>query len=281
MPCSIGAASPFRLTLLTRDPVWAAAAGQAQVDLIGVDIERLGKQTRQSHVPDARISDHELHHLAPLHRAAPDARLFARLNPPHAGTRDEVAEALAFGATALMLPQFRNVAEVTSFIAEIGGRADAIILLERREALNALPEIVALPGLAELMVGLNDLSLALGLGHPMVMAASPLLDEIGAMTLGAGVRFGFGGVAGPDPDPSLPVQPDIVLARYAHLNASSAWVSRSFLKHLTPDTFAPAYERLRARIDWWRAQDRVTLDQACDTLRVQAASLGGGTATHR
>ena len=96
--------SPFVLTAITRDPALAALCDAAGVDRIGVDIERLGKTSRQGHVPNARISDHELGQLRALGAVVRHATLFARLNPLHDGSGAEVDQALDAGARVLMLP---------------------------------------------------------------------------------------------------------------------------------------------------------------------------------
>jgi hypothetical protein len=93
----------FVLTAITSDPELAAEADKAGVDRIGVDIERLDKNARQGHLPDARISDHELSDLDRLAVRESRAALFARLNPLHPGSREEVEEAPALTRAARIL----------------------------------------------------------------------------------------------------------------------------------------------------------------------------------
>ncbi len=261
-------ATEFKLTLLTRDPVWALAADAAGVDRIGVDIERLGKARRQAGIPDARISDHHLHDLAPIARCLRGARAFARLNPPHEGTAHEIETALNHGARSLMLPQFRRAEEARAFVERVRGRAEVLLLLETAEALEELQDILGLPGVDELMVGLNDLSHALGMAHPMQLAASPVLAEIAAQARQQQVAFGFGGLSSPEfSGEELPAPPDLLLARYAELGAHSAWLSRTLLHHLTPATLGPSLERLRARLRHWFSRDAEALALAHEALR--------------
>lgn len=79
----------FVLTLCTRDATLAAAADQAGVNRIGVDLERLGKDVRQGGLA-TWISDHGEADLAMLAAQIPHRRLFARCNPIHAGSKAEV-----------------------------------------------------------------------------------------------------------------------------------------------------------------------------------------------
>jgi len=187
-------ASDFKLTLLSRNPAWIMQGEQCGLERIGIDIERIGKHGRQRALRAPWISDHRLEDLAVLAPLVRHARLFVRLNPIHPATATEIESALAGGARSLMLPQFSEPREVEQFIRLVGGRAECLLLLETPGALARIDDILAVPGIDELMVGLNDLSLSLRLRHPLELAASPLLDFIAGRARAAGVAFGFGGV---------------------------------------------------------------------------------------
>src|SRR5436190_18076474 len=117
----------FVLTAITSDRDLAARADAAGVDRIGVDIERRGKRERQGHLTGARISNHELTDLAGLRPAVSRASLFARLNPIYDGSGEEVEQAIAFGAAALMLPYFTGACEVEAFVRFVDGRAAVVL----------------------------------------------------------------------------------------------------------------------------------------------------------
>lgn len=261
------AAPPFALTLLTKDTSWAAAADAAGVARVGIDIERMGKIQRQGLVPDARISDHTLADLVPIANTLQHARAFVRINPLHPRTHEEVERALRAGARSLMLPQFHNAAEAREFVGMVAGRAETLLLLETKECLADLDAIFAIAEVDEVMVGLNDLSLALGMRHPMQLVASPTLDDIAAHARKAGRAFGFGGVASPDVSESVPVPPDLVLARHAALGSHSAWIARSFHKRLTPNTFVDAVRRLQSRLNFWFTRSNEHVADAGRELR--------------
>lgn len=256
----------FILTAITSDSQVVRAAGAAGVERIGIDIERLGKAARQGHIPGARISPHQLEDLRTVAANAGGAEVFARLNPLHPGSRNEVETAIALGARALMLPQFHTAREAEQFVALVHGRATVILLLETPTAIENLPAITAVDGVSEIMVGLNDLHLALGLASHFELVVSDVLPRIAHAVRNAGIRFGFGGVARFDDD-SLPVPPDLVLAQYPRLQATSAWLSRSFFHGLPPHQIAPAVRALRQRLDYWRHQSPATLDHKKDELQ--------------
>jgi hypothetical protein len=257
----------FVLTALTRDPLLARRADEAGVDRIGVDVERHGKMARQGHVPDARISDHE---LGDLDRLAPELRraaLFARVNPPHRESRAEIEAALAHGARVLMLPFFHTAAEVEAFVRAVDGRATAVLLVETAAALVGLRDILSVAGIDEVMLGLNDLRVSLGLGGPFELIASDRVTAVAEQVRGRGLPFGFGGLARAG-DTALPVPADLVIAQHARLGSSSAWLSRSFFGP-RPESLDLGAEvrRLRERLAFWSAQPDGVLRGQGEELR--------------
>jgi citrate lyase beta subunit len=244
---------PFTLTALTRDPAVIRAADDAGVDRIGVDIERIGKHLRQDPSEGARFSGHSLDDLAAVAANVRRARVFARLNPLRDGSREEVERALALGARVLMLPYFEDLRPAAAFLEIVGGRAHAILLIETAAAAARIREIVALPGLSEIMVGLNDLHRSLGLSHPFEVLTSDLILSISRHTRDAGLPFGFGGL-GRACDDTLPIPSDAVYGQYPRLGATAAWLARSFYTGLAPHQIPDAVGRLRDRLAWWFMQ---------------------------
>ena len=266
-----GFGDAFRLTLLTDDPALAAKADRAGVDRIGLDLERLGKAERQAG-EDVRLSEHRIADLAVVGGAIRSAALFARLNPVHDGTRQEVETALALGAKVLMLPYFRGAREVETFTMAVARRAQVIILVETAPALTRIRDILAVPGIDEVMAGLNDLRLALGVRSHFEVLASPLIDMLAAETHRAGLAFSVGGVS--RPDDALPLPPDLVLAQYPRLQATGAWLSRSLLRGLPPEIdLADAVASIRRRLTEWAAASVVELTRARDELAARARAL--------
>jgi len=250
------------LTLWTADPVLARAAAAAGVDRVGVDLERRGKAQRQRGM-HSWISDHEESALLALTPLPGSAALFARCDPPHAGTCAQVQRLLAAGVRVLMLPMYRTAADVRAFVDAVAGRARTVLLLETREAVALTSIHGALDGVDEVHVGLNDLARELAAGSRFALLGDPLLDDIAASVHALGLPLGVGGVGRPD-DRTLPIPPDLVYARLAALGASSTLLSRTFRRdaqrseqHLAADVRAA-----RARYEHWR--------EASDTERAAA-----------
>lgn len=262
----------FILTAITDDPALAASADAAGVDRVGIDIELLNKAARQTRLPKARISSHCLADLDRLRPALRRAALFARLNPLHDGSADEVSAALDGGARVLMLPYFTTAIEVERFVRLVDGRATVVLLLETAASAVRLHDILAVDGIDEVMVGLNDLHLSTGLSHPFELVASELLTALSAQIGARGLRFGFGGLARAG-DESLPVPADLVIAQHARLRSEAAWLSRSFFAGLEPAELEAEIGRLRARLDFWAAQPEAALESQRDKLRRHLRSL--------
>jgi hypothetical protein len=259
----------FCLTLITDDPVLAAAADQAGVNRIGLDLEVLGKAERQSG-EDTRLSKHKIESLPIIARSLAKADLFVRLNPMNANSQNEIETALRFGAKVLMLPFFRTADEVSSFVRLVAKRAYVIILVETASAAVRLRDILAVPGVDEVMFGLNDLRMELGVRNHFEVLASPLLDAMASEVRRARLILSLGGVARPD-DVSLPVSPDLILAQFPRLGATGAWVSRSFFRGVPPDWELPkAIAAVRQRLTEWAATSPECLERARADLAEQA-----------
>ncbi len=260
-------ASSFTFTVITRDPDVARRADEAGVERIGVDVERLVKHERQGHLPNARISDHELTHLAALRSSVRRASLFARLNSLHPHTADEIGAAIDAGASVLMLPFFTQAVEVERFVRLVDGRARAVLLLETAAAVVRLHDILAVDGIDEVMIGLNDLSLSMGVASPFEIVASDMMAMVAREVQALGRVFGFGGLARAG-DHTLPVPSDLVIAQHARLGSTSAWLARSFFGDGSQRVdIAGEVGTLRDRIQFWKRQPPDVLMMERDALR--------------
>ena len=248
----------FLLTAITADPELIRACDDAGVDRIGIDIERIGKQARQGHLLSPRFAAHQLDDLSVVAANVRNASIFARLNPLHEGSALEIERALQLKAQLLMVPYFTQPAEVAAFVQIVAARAEVIPLVETAAAVARISEIVTIPGLREIMVGLNDLHLSLALSNPFEIVTSSRMEAMAGCVQKAGLRFGFGGLARVD-DVTLPVPPDLIVAQYPRLGASSSWLSRSFFRGIDSSQVTPAVRALRERLRYWAAQSPSTL----------------------
>jgi HpcH/HpaI aldolase/citrate lyase family protein len=259
----------FCLTLITNDAGLAAIADRAGVDRVGIDLEYLGKAERQPS-PDTRLSHHNWDDLARISRSVRQADLFARLNPVHAGTEAEIEAALDLGAKVLMLPNFRTAGEVAEFIRAVGGRARASILVEMAPAVVRICEILDVPGIDEVMIGLNDLHLQFGAANHFEVLASPLVDMLAAEVLRKGLPLSIGGV-GRVGDTVMPIPTDLVYAQYPRLGATGAWLARSFVSATAPADFRAEILALRGRLNQWAVSPAEDLERARAKLARHAA----------
>ncbi len=263
----------FILTAITSEPALAERADAAGVDRIGIDIERLNKSVRQGHIPNARISTHELDDLDRLRPSVRKAALFARLNAMHDGSAQEVERALAGGANVLMLPFFTTAREVDQFVRLVDRRATIVLLLETAAAVVRLHDILAVPGIDEVIVGLNDLHLSTGVADHFELVVSELMTMISDQVRAHDVRFGFGGVARAG-DNTLPIPSDLVLAQHARLSSTSAWLSRSFFGQAQTTIDLPhEVKLLRERLSFWTTRPRDELLAQRDLLRRHMGAL--------
>ena len=209
---------------ITNDPDFAAFAVRCGVARIMVDLERHGKQERQGGL-GTFISDHVAADVAIVRRAVPRAELIVRINPLHDASATEIDQAVADGASHLMLPMFRRAEEVAQFVALVAGRAHTLALLETRDALDSLPQWAGLNGLDEIYVGLNDLHRELGLRFMFQPLADGVVDRVANVAKQHGKRFGFGGIARLD-EGLLPGR--VVLGEHLRLGSGSVILSRTF-----------------------------------------------------
>jgi hypothetical protein len=262
----------FVLTLWTNDAALAGRADAAGVDRVGCDLETLGKQERQRGL-GTWISAHSEDDLERIGGALTTARLFARVNPVNPQSAAEVDRVLRRGAQVLMLPMAANAAEVERFVDIVGDRAQVVLLLEQRSAAEEMERIVAIEGLGEVHLGLNDLSLSLGLRNRFQLYATELAEDVSRIVRASGGRFGFGGIGRVD-DESLPIPSDLVYAEYARLGGTSALISRVFCG---PDPEAidltAEVARARERLADWRRRSREELAAAHDELVRRTAAL--------
>lgn len=214
----------IKFMLITNDPDLAKYAEVCGVGRIFVDLEQFGKHERQGHL-DTFISQHAMADVAKVKKSISRAELLVRLNPLHSGSKVEVDQVIAAGADLLMLPMFRSADEVRQFSTLVDGRVGVIPLVETLDAVNHIDEIVTVPGLTEIYIGLNDLHLDMKLNFMFEPLANGLVDKVVAVIKAAGLPFGFGGIArvGEGIIPG-----ELVLAEHLRLGSSSVILSRTF-----------------------------------------------------
>lgn len=220
----------LKLMYITNRPDVALVAESVGVDRIFVDMEYIGKDARQKGL-DTVKSHHTVADIRNLRSVLHSAELLVRVNPIHDATSEynsseaEIDEVIDAGADVLMLPYFKTVAEVERFIRAVGGRAKTMLLMETPEAAAAAEKIVAVPGIDEIHIGINDMSLGYGMKFMFELLANGTVERLFNIIKAAGIPCGFGGIAalGKGMLPS-----EYVIREHYRLGSSFAILSRSF-----------------------------------------------------
>ena len=208
----------------------ATIAEDSGVDWIFLDMEFIGKDARQGGL-DTVQNHHTVKDVANIKAVVKKAKVLVRVNPIHEAlpdypsSRDEIVATIKAGADIVMLPFFKTVEEVKQFISYVDGRAKTLLLIETVEAANLVDEILDIPGIDMIHLGLNDMHLELGMKFMFELLANGTVEKLGNKIKAKGIPFGFGGIATLDGG-ALPGS--MVLKEHVRLGSSMVIVSRSF-----------------------------------------------------
>lgn len=210
--------------ILMADPESAKQAQEAGVDRVFYDLEYIGKESRQ-HGRNTVKSMNSIDDIPAVRKVLDNTELLVRTNPIHAYTKMEVDKAIEYGADVLMLPMVMDQHDVEQYVSYVNGRCKVCIMIETAAALARLDKIIAVPGVDELFIGLNDLHISMGLTFMFELLSDGLVEYIANKCNKAGMPFGFGGIAriGEGDLPS-----DYILGEHVRLGSQSVILSRTF-----------------------------------------------------
>ena len=214
----------LKLMFITNDVTVAKIAEIAGVDRIFIDLEKLGKETRQKHV-DSVKSNHTIADIRALKSQIKFSQLLVRVNPINPESGVEINAVIENGADILMLPMFKTASEVESFISLVSGRAKTMLLLETEEAENDIENILEIPGIDEIHIGLNDLHLAHKLRFMFELLSNGTVEKLSQKISRKGLPYGFGGISSIG---SGVLPAERILAEHYRLGSSMVILSRSF-----------------------------------------------------
>lgn len=220
----------LKLMYITNRPDVAEIAEAAGVDRIFIDMEYIGKELRQKGMNTVQLH-HTIEDIVEIRKVVKNAELLVRCNPIHDETDEygssekEIDQIIKAGADIIMLPFFKTAEEVRRFLAAVDGRVKTMLLLETPEAVAALDEILAIPGIDEIHIGLNDLSIGYGLRFLFEPLANGTIDMLAEKIRRKEIPFGFGGIAslGKGLLPS-----EYVIMEHYRLGSNCVILSRSF-----------------------------------------------------
>ena len=214
----------IKLMYITNSVEIAKIAQRAGVDRIWVDLEYIGKEERQGGM-DTVKSHHTVEDIKKIRPYIVESELMVRVNPMHEGSEYEINAVIEAGADLIMLPMFKQVEEVERFLNIVDNRKRTILLVETKEAVEHLDEILKVQGIDEVHIGLNDLHLSYGRKFMFELLADGTVDKIIEKIKKYQYKYGFGGVARIGYG-MLPAE--MILREHYRLKSEMAILSRSF-----------------------------------------------------
>lgn len=266
----------MKYLFITDCPEIAKYVDHCGVHCIFIDLELLGKVERQGG-RDTVISHHKVENISRVKDVVQNAEVLVRLNPLNPQSSVEIESALDQGADALMLPMFRSLEEIEWFCNRVNSRARVVPLVETIGAMNQLDQIVQLPDVSRIHIGLNDLHLDMELNFMFELMSNGIVDKMAEICRNARIPFGVGGIS--TMDQGL-VSGWLVLSAHARLGSEWVILSRSFhqlatsLLELQSKINLPlelqkvneAYSELMKRTDFEIEEDKQLLSRAVNEV---------------
>lgn len=182
-------AAQLELMLFTHDADLARKAEASGIDRIVVDFENREKIHRQSghglEINQATLAD-----LKKV-RAAIKIPILVRVNPIFNGSREEIHSVVGEGADIIMLPMFRTMMEVDTFINISGDTVKKSLLFETKASVTLAQELAPL-SFDEYYIGLNDMAIDFQLPSAFDVLKLDVISRIRNAIPHR--RFGFGGI---------------------------------------------------------------------------------------
>lgn len=214
----------LKLMYITNKPEVASIIDELGVNRVFLDLEINGKDNRQGHL-DTVISRHSIDDVAKLKGVIKNGELLVRCNPVFEGSKEEIDRIINDGADIIMLPYFKTVEEVKTFVELVDGRVKTDLLFETPEAVELVDEILNVGGIDEVHIGLNDMHLGYGLTFMFELLTNGVVDKLCEAFKRHNVPYGIGGIAALGKG-ALPAE--FVIAEHYRLGSSCAILSRSF-----------------------------------------------------
>lgn len=212
------------LMYITNNPDIALIAEKNGVQRIWIDLEILGKEERQKHMNTVK-SHHTVDDIRKIAPILTNSEMLVRINPWNENSVQEINSVIDAGAEIIMLPMWKTTEEIKKFINTVDGRVKTTLLLETREAVLCLDDVLELPGIDEIHIGLNDLHLSYGCTFMFELLTDGLIEHICKKIAEKGLPYGFGGIARLGAG-TIPAE-QIIIEHY-RLGSTRAILSRTF-----------------------------------------------------
>lgn len=246
----------FKLMYITNDKNLAQIADENGVNWIFVDLEINGKNDRQGHL-DTVISRHTIDDVSKIKPVLNNSKLLVRVNPIYEKSIEEVSKVIDDGADIVMLPYFKTANEVRDFIQYVDKKAKTCLLLETKEAVDNLDEILMINGIDYIHIGLNDLHLSYELNFMFELLSNGTVESIINKIKEKDIEYGFGGIAALGEGD---LSSELILNEHIRLGSNMAILSRTFYKNDTTnldanEVFSNGIRDIREHINQTRLYD--------------------------
>ncbi len=214
----------LKLMYITNRVDIAEIAQQNGVDRVWIDLETRGKEERQKGLNSVK-SHHQISDIEKLRPVLTTSELLVRINSWYEGSAAEIDSVISAGADMIMLPYWKTPEEVKKFTDAVNGRCKTTLLLETKEAVECIDEVLTQGGFDEIHIGLNDLHLSYGMHFMFELLADGTVEKLCKKFQEAGIPYGFGGIAKLGGG-LLPAEK--VIMEHYRLGSSRVILSRSF-----------------------------------------------------
>lgn len=214
----------LKLMYITNRLYVALIAEKYGVDRIWIDLETLGKEERQHNMNTVK-SHHTIEDIKRIKPLLTKSEMLVRVNPWNKNSVQEINDVIYAGADIIMLPMWKSASEVNQFLSAVDGRCKTTLLLETKEAVECLDEILTNGGMDEIHIGLNDLHLSYGMTFMFELLADGTVERLIGKIKKKGIPYGFGGIAKLGSG-DLPAEK--VIMEHYRLASTRAILSRSF-----------------------------------------------------
>ncbi len=212
------------LMYITNNPAVARIAQENGVDRIWVDLETLGKEERQKNMNSVK-SRHTIKDVESLSKILTSSELLVRINPWNDNSLEEIEQVISAGAGRIMLPMWKTSQEAALFLEAVHSRVGTTLLLETKEAVECIDNVLSHPLLDEIHIGLNDLHLSYGMKFMFELLSDGTVEQLCNKFKDKGIAYGFGGIARIG-EGTLPAE--CVVMEHYRLGSTRAILSRSF-----------------------------------------------------
>ena len=185
---------PLKLMYITNNPEVAIIAQEYGVERVWIDLETIGKEERQRGT-DSVKSHHTIEDIRKIKPILTESELLVRINHWNENSVREINDVIDAGADIIMLPYWKRPDDVRKFIDAVDGRSKTTLLLETKEAVECVDEVLELSGIDEIHIGLNDLHLSYKLDFMFELLTNGTVEMLCKKFAEKGLPYGFGGIA--------------------------------------------------------------------------------------